>query len=76
MQNGACCALVPVLEDIQANLFDDGQCSDGAFESLRLAFHDAIGYSYSMGTSGYAVQFIFCPKIAYGLEAAVVRTGR
>lgn len=26
--NAACCALFPVLEDIQANLFDGGQCGE------------------------------------------------
>lgn len=26
--NGACCALFPVMEDIQANLFDGGQCGE------------------------------------------------
>lgn len=62
--NPACCALFPVLEDIQENLFDGGTCGSmvRAFtlsrfvsirltdklkvrKSLRLAFHDAIGYS-------------------------------
>jgi hypothetical protein len=43
--NGACCALFPVLEDIQTNLFDGGSCGEQAHSALRLAFHDAIGFS-------------------------------
>lgn len=61
VQNRACCALFPVLDDIQTNLFDGGECGeevgDGirssslssslfkVHESLRLTFHDAIGFS-------------------------------
>lgn len=43
--NAACCALFPILEDIQENLFNDGECGEEVRESLRLAFHDAIGIS-------------------------------
>ncbi|EIW55332.1 manganese peroxidase isozyme precursor [Trametes versicolor FP-101664 SS1] len=43
--NEACCVLFPILEDIQENLFDGGQCGEAVRESLRLAFHDAIGIS-------------------------------
>ncbi len=45
VRNGACCALFPVLQDIQANLFDGGQCAEDAHSALRIAFHDAIGFS-------------------------------
>lgn len=34
--NLACCAWFPVLEDIQQNLFNGGQCGAEAHESLRL----------------------------------------
>jgi hypothetical protein len=45
VSNEKCCALFPVLEDIQANLFDHGECGEDAHSALRIAFHDAIGYS-------------------------------
>jgi manganese peroxidase len=45
VRNGACCDLFPVLEDIQAELFDGGKCGEDAHSALRLAFHDAIGFS-------------------------------
>ncbi|KZV62726.1 class II peroxidase [Peniophora sp. CONT] len=43
--NEACCVLFPILEDIQANLFEGGECHEETHESLRLTFHDAIGVS-------------------------------
>ncbi|KAF8895143.1 manganese peroxidase 2 [Infundibulicybe gibba] len=46
--NAACCALFPVLDDIQANLFDGAN----VHESLRLTFHDAIGFSPTKGGGG------------------------
>jgi manganese peroxidase len=30
---------------MQADLFDKGECGEGAHSALRLAFHDAIGFS-------------------------------
>jgi hypothetical protein len=45
VRNGACCDLFPILKDIQANLFDGGKCGEDAHSALRLAFHDAIGFS-------------------------------
>ena len=45
--NEACCVLFPILDDIQANLFDGGECGEEVHESLRLTFHDAIGVSQS-----------------------------
>ncbi|KAJ7060143.1 putative versatile peroxidase [Mycena amicta] len=50
--NAACCALFPILEDIQTNLFDGGECGEEAHESLRLTFHDAIGFSPTKGGGG------------------------
>ena len=41
----ACCVLFPILDDIQTNLFDGGECGEEVHESLRLTFHDAIGFS-------------------------------
>lgn len=45
VSNEACCALFPVLADLQANLFDGGICGEDAHSALRIAFHDAIGFS-------------------------------
>ncbi|KAJ6550426.1 heme peroxidase [Mycena vulgaris] len=41
----ACCVWFDVLDDIQENLFDGGICNEEVHESLRLTFHDAIGFS-------------------------------
>ena len=43
--NAACCALFAIRDDIQENLFDGGECGEEVHESLRLTFHDAIGFS-------------------------------
>ena len=43
--NAACCALFAVVDDLQQNLFDGGECGEETHESLRLTFHDAIGFS-------------------------------
>ncbi|KAH9942492.1 versatile peroxidase VPS1 [Epithele typhae] len=48
-KNG-CCVWYEMLDDVQANLFDGGMCGEEAHESLRLTFHDAIGYSHSQGS--------------------------
>ncbi|KZT38128.1 manganese peroxidase [Sistotremastrum suecicum HHB10207 ss-3] len=50
VSNEACCAFVSLKNDLQANLFG-GVCGEEAHESLRLAFHDAIGFSKSLGPS-------------------------
>ncbi|KAJ7483766.1 manganese peroxidase 1 precursor [Mycena galericulata] len=60
--NAACCALFPVLEDIQANMLDFGECGDAAHTALRVSFHDAIGFSNtnkSFGTGADGSIFIF-----------------
>ncbi|KII90769.1 hypothetical protein PLICRDRAFT_52464 [Plicaturopsis crispa FD-325 SS-3] len=50
--NSACCVLFPIMQDIQANLFDGGECGEDVHESLRLTFHDAIGFSNSLRAMG------------------------
>ena len=50
--NAACCALFAVRDDIQENLFDGGECGEEVHESLRLTFHDAIGFSPRMFSQG------------------------
>ncbi|KZS94218.1 manganese peroxidase [Sistotremastrum niveocremeum HHB9708] len=48
--HAACCAFEALRDDLQANLFG-GVCGEEAHESLRLAFHDAIGFSKKLGPS-------------------------
>ncbi|KAJ7278474.1 putative versatile peroxidase [Mycena rebaudengoi] len=48
--NAACCVLFPLLADIQENLFDGGESY--VHESLRLTFHDAIGFSANISGGG------------------------
>jgi hypothetical protein len=55
--NAACCALFPIIADIQANLFDGAECGEEVHESLRLTFHDAIGFSHSNPNAGYVFVF-------------------
>ncbi|KAI0076585.1 manganese peroxidase 3 [Panus rudis PR-1116 ss-1] len=50
--NAACCALFPILDDIQENLFDGGECGEEVHESLRLTFHDAIAFSPALTRQG------------------------
>lgn len=52
--NQACCALFPVIDLIQQELFDGGECGEDAHSALRLAFHDAIGFSNQGGMGGGA----------------------
>ncbi|KAJ3570990.1 hypothetical protein NP233_g4039 [Leucocoprinus birnbaumii] len=51
--NAACCPLFEIRDDIQNNLFDN-ECGEDFHESLRLVFHDAIGFSSSGGKGGGA----------------------
>ncbi|TDL17355.1 manganese peroxidase 1 [Rickenella mellea] len=51
--NAACCSWFDVLDDMQ-DLFDDGDCGEDAHSSLRIAFHDAIGFSTKGGKGGGA----------------------
>ncbi|KDR70776.1 hypothetical protein GALMADRAFT_75730 [Galerina marginata CBS 339.88] len=43
--NAACCALFPIVDTLQAGLFDGAECGEEAHSALRIAFHDAIGFS-------------------------------
>ena len=38
-------AVFPVVDLLQAELFDGGKCDEDAHFALRLSFHDAIGFS-------------------------------
>ncbi|KAI5118922.1 hypothetical protein M0805_003746 [Coniferiporia weirii] len=44
--NPACCVFYDLADDLQTNIFDS-ECGEDAHESLRLTFHDAIGFSAS-----------------------------
>nr|AFR44747.1 manganese peroxidase 2 [Volvariella volvacea] len=50
--NEACCALFPIVDVLQSEFFDGGECGEEAHESLRLTFHDAIGFSPTKGGGG------------------------
>ncbi|KAH9929576.1 manganese peroxidase isozyme precursor [Epithele typhae] len=50
--SGPCAVWFNVLDDIQANLFDGGECGEEVHESLRLTFHDAIGFSPKLFAEG------------------------
>ncbi|KAF8913717.1 manganese peroxidase 1 [Mucidula mucida] len=50
--HAACCVWFDVLDDIQENLFDGGECGEEVHESLRLTFHDAIGFSPALSRRG------------------------
>jgi len=50
--NAACCPLFAIRDDIQTNLFDGGECGEEVHESLRLTFHDAIGFSPALTKTG------------------------
>ncbi|PPQ70153.1 hypothetical protein CVT26_014446 [Gymnopilus dilepis] len=52
--NSACCALFPMVDKLQTDLFDGGECGEEAHSALRLAFHDAIGFSLRGGKGGGA----------------------
>ncbi len=58
----ACCALFPILDDIQANLFDGGDCGEHAHSALRIAFHDAIAFSLTQkDVYAHSSSSIFAP---------------
>jgi cytochrome c peroxidase len=50
--HAACCAWIPILDDIQENLFDGAECGEEVHESLRLTFHDAIAFSPRINRQG------------------------
>lgn len=49
--NEACCVFFALRDDLQNNLFE-GTCGEDVHESLRLTFHDAIGFSKSGALKG------------------------
>lgn len=49
--NEACCVFFTLRDDLQTNLFQN-ECGEEVHETLRLTFHDAIGFSSSGALSG------------------------
>ncbi|KAJ8095912.1 hypothetical protein PM082_015133 [Marasmius tenuissimus] len=47
-----CCVWYDVLDDLQSDLFRKEPCGKTVHESLRLSFHDAIGYSKRLLSEG------------------------
>ncbi|KAH9931729.1 manganese peroxidase precursor [Epithele typhae] len=50
--HAACCNLFAVRDVLQDQLFDGRECGEEVHESLRLTFHDAIGFSRSAARAG------------------------
>ncbi|THU84144.1 manganese dependent peroxidase 1 [Dendrothele bispora CBS 962.96] len=50
--DAACCALFPIVDILESDFFDGGECGEEVHESLRLTFHDAIGFSFTQGGGG------------------------
>ncbi|KAJ7107985.1 manganese peroxidase [Mycena crocata] len=48
--NAACCAFIPLAQDLQETIFQN-ECGEDAHEILRLTFHDAIAISQKLGPS-------------------------
>ncbi|EIN08802.1 manganese peroxidase [Punctularia strigosozonata HHB-11173 SS5] len=48
VSNAACCAFIPLAQDLQETIFQN-ECGEDAHEVIRLAFHDAIAISQSQG---------------------------
>ncbi|KAL0958842.1 hypothetical protein HGRIS_014160 [Hohenbuehelia grisea] len=67
--NAACCVLFPILDDIQENLFDGGECGEEVHESLRLTFHDAIGISPTKGGGGADGSIVIFDEIETAFHA-------
>ncbi|KIP04649.1 fungal class II heme-containing peroxidase [Phlebiopsis gigantea 11061_1 CR5-6] len=48
VSNKACCAFIPLAEDLQKTVFGN-DCGEDAHEMIRLIFHDAVAISRSKG---------------------------
>ncbi|KAK7025514.1 hypothetical protein VNI00_015948 [Paramarasmius palmivorus] len=51
-QHAQCCAWYDVLDDLQHDLFNEEPCGKNTHESLRLSFHDAVGFSPRLFAQG------------------------
>jgi hypothetical protein len=70
--NAACCVLYPIVDALQETFFNGGYCGKEVHESVRLTFHDAIGFSLARGPSGCARPIL--PLRAEGLISPVRNT--
>ncbi|KAJ6615065.1 manganese peroxidase isozyme 2 precursor [Mycena sp. CBHHK59/15] len=69
--NAACCAFIPLAQDLQENLFQN-ECGEDAHEALRLVFHDSIAISQKLGPSaggGADGSVLLFPTIEPNFEA-------
>ncbi|KAF7300884.1 Peroxidase [Mycena kentingensis (nom. inval.)] len=95
--HASCCVWFDVLDDIQENLFDDGECGEEVHEvryavtihtailadrplnqSLRLTFHDAIGFSPEMfleGKFGHGRPLLPLPLVSGSVPTATPTDG-
>ncbi|KZV94806.1 manganese peroxidase 3 [Exidia glandulosa HHB12029] len=53
VRNAECCRFVKVRDDLINDLFE-GECGENAHSTVRIAFHDAIGFSKKGGKGGGA----------------------
>ncbi|KAK7014465.1 hypothetical protein VNI00_019343 [Paramarasmius palmivorus] len=51
-QHAQCCVWYDVLDDLQHDLFNEEPCGKNTHESLRLSFHDAVGFSPRLFAQG------------------------
>ncbi|KAJ7144200.1 manganese peroxidase isozyme precursor [Mycena epipterygia] len=68
----ACCVWFDVLDDLQANLFDGGECGEETHESLRLTFHDAIGFSPQLTSQGQFGQVFWHKFCGGGADGSIM----
>jgi hypothetical protein len=59
--NAACCAFIPVRDALISDIFE-GTCGENAHSTVRIAFHDAIGFSktnkaFGNGADGSMIAF-------------------
>lgn len=53
VKNAQCCAFIPIRDAFINDIFE-GSCGENAHSTVRIAFHDAIGFSLSGGKGGGA----------------------
>ncbi|KAH9934478.1 heme peroxidase [Epithele typhae] len=66
-----CCVWFDVLDDIQENLFDGGECGEETHESLRLTFHDCITFPIGKNGGGCDGSIMAFTDIEAGFDASI-----
>ncbi|KAH9934475.1 heme peroxidase [Epithele typhae] len=69
--NEQCCVWFDVLDDIQENLFDGGECGEETHESLRLTFHDCIAFPIGKNGGGCDGSIMAFTEIETGFNASI-----